>query len=47
MWVAYHAIDKRKPKLSSGDVRRVMLINRLQIKNGWPVVDTKTTPSGD
>jgi arabinan endo-1,5-alpha-L-arabinosidase len=46
MWVAYHAIDKRKPKLSSGDVRRVMLINRLQIKNGWPVVDTKTTPSG-
>jgi arabinan endo-1,5-alpha-L-arabinosidase len=47
MWVAYHAIDKRKPKLPSGDVRRVMLINRLQIKKGWPVVDTTVTPSGD
>jgi arabinan endo-1,5-alpha-L-arabinosidase len=46
MWVAYHAIDKRKPKLPSGDVRRVMLINRLVIKHGWPVVDTKTTPTG-
>ena len=46
MWIAYHAIDKRKPKLPSGDVRRVMLINRLVIKHGWPVVDTKTTPTG-
>jgi arabinan endo-1,5-alpha-L-arabinosidase len=43
-WVAYHAIDKRQPKLPSGDVRRVMLIDRLDFKNGWPVVNTNVTP---
>jgi arabinan endo-1,5-alpha-L-arabinosidase len=45
-WVAYHAIDKRHPKLPSGDVRRVMLIDRLDFKNGWPVVNTNITPVG-
>jgi arabinan endo-1,5-alpha-L-arabinosidase len=45
-WVAYHAIDKRKPKLPSGDVRRVTLIDRLSFKNDWPVVDTNVTPAG-
>jgi arabinan endo-1,5-alpha-L-arabinosidase len=40
MWIAYHAVDKRKPTLSSGDVRRVMLLDRLDVQDGWPVVST-------
>ena len=46
-WVAYHAIDVRRPYLSaeiSGDrsVRRVMLIDRLEYRDGWPRVETGT-----
>jgi arabinan endo-1,5-alpha-L-arabinosidase len=37
-WIAFHAIDKRDPTLPTGDVRRVMLLERLRFKNGWPVV---------
>ncbi len=46
-WIAYHAIDVRRPYLSteiSGDrsVRRVMLIDRLVYRGGWPRVETGT-----
>ena len=42
-WIAYHAIDARRPYLDeavSGDraVRRVMLIDRLEWRGGWPRV---------
>ena len=42
-WIAYHAIDARRPYLQtevSGDrsVRRVMLIDRLEWDGGWPRV---------
>jgi arabinan endo-1,5-alpha-L-arabinosidase len=40
MWIAYHAIDSRNQTLPSGDVRRVMLLDRLQFHDGWPVVST-------
>jgi arabinan endo-1,5-alpha-L-arabinosidase len=46
MWIAYHAIDKHNPRMPTGYVRRVMLINSLQIENGWPVVNTNITPVG-
>ena len=36
--IVYHAIDRRHPYLPSGDVRRVMLIDRLVYRGGWPVV---------
>jgi arabinan endo-1,5-alpha-L-arabinosidase len=35
-WIVYHAIDRRKPYLPSGDVRRVMHVDRLTYRNGWP-----------
>ncbi len=42
-WIAYHAIDVRRPYLEKemgGDrsVRRVMLIDRLEWRDGWPRV---------
>ncbi len=42
-WIAYHAIDVKRPYLQaemSGDrfVRRVMLIDRLEWQGGWPRV---------
>ena len=36
--IACHAIDRREPFLDTGDVRRVMLIERLTYRRGWPVV---------
>ena len=50
-WVAYHAIDVRRPYLSAdanGDrfVRRVMLIDRLVYRGGWPRVETGTPSVG-
>lgn len=47
-WIAYHAIDVRRPYLQqelSGDrsVRRVMLLDRLYWRGGWPRVGTPTT----
>ncbi|HZI17291.1 MAG TPA: family 43 glycosylhydrolase [Pyrinomonadaceae bacterium] len=43
-WIAYHAIDVKRPHLEneiSGDraVRRVMLIDRLVWRGGWPRVE--------
>ena len=36
-WMFYHAIDPAKPKNGESD-RRVMLMDRVTYKNGWPVV---------
>lgn len=36
-WIAYHAIDKRVP-VDKEATRRVLLIDRIVYKNGWPVV---------
>lgn len=36
--IACHAIDRREPFLDTGDVRRVMLIERLGYRRSWPVV---------
>ena len=40
-WIVYHAVDVRKPRSKPSDdlnTRRVMLIGRLQWKDGWPSV---------
>lgn len=39
-WIACHAIDKRKPLLPNEGVRRVMLIKRLVLRDGWPLIVT-------
>ena len=36
-WMFYHAIDPAKPKNGASD-RRVMLMDRVTYKNGWPVI---------
>ena len=46
-WIAYHAIDVNRPYLSAeigGDrsVRRVMLIDRIVFRDGWPQVEGGT-----
>lgn len=41
-WIAYHAVDSRKPREKATDelnTRRVMLIDRIRWVNCWPVID--------
>ena len=41
-WIVYHAVDTRHPREAASDevnTRRVMLIDRIVWKNGWPVID--------
>jgi arabinan endo-1,5-alpha-L-arabinosidase len=50
-WIAYHAIDARRPHLDaevSGDrsVRRVMLIDRITWRGGWPRVESGMPSAG-
>ena len=43
LWMLYHAIDPDRPRQSQDDEinsRRVMLIDRVQWKDGWPFVGT-------
>jgi arabinan endo-1,5-alpha-L-arabinosidase len=45
-WMLYHAVDVRQPRAKPTDepnTRRVMLIDRIEWKEGWPVV--RPTPS--
>jgi arabinan endo-1,5-alpha-L-arabinosidase len=44
-WIAYHAINVNKPYLQTeigGDrgVNRVMLIDRIVYRDGWPRIET-------
>jgi arabinan endo-1,5-alpha-L-arabinosidase len=48
-WIFYHAIDSKNRLLKNDisgdrDVRRIMLMDRLVYRNGWPVID-KGSPS--
>jgi arabinan endo-1,5-alpha-L-arabinosidase len=41
-WIVYHAVDARRPRTSPGDeinTRRVMLIDPISWRDGWPVID--------
>ena len=40
-WILYHAVDMRRPKERPTDdinTRRVLLVDRIEWRNGWPVV---------
>jgi arabinan endo-1,5-alpha-L-arabinosidase len=40
-WILYHAVDSRRPRTRPGDevnTRRVMLIDRIEWRDGWPRV---------
>ena len=41
-WMLYHAVDSRRPRSKPGDdvnTRRIMLLDRIVWKDGWPRVD--------
>jgi arabinan endo-1,5-alpha-L-arabinosidase len=43
-WMVYHAVDVRRPRSKPTDevnTRRVMLIDRIEWRNGWPFVPRK------
>jgi arabinan endo-1,5-alpha-L-arabinosidase len=45
-WIVYHAVEVRKPREKPTDelnTRRVMLIDRITWKGGWPEVDGPST----
>ena len=49
LWTLYHAVDARQPRSGAADevnTRRVMLLDRLVWRNGWPFVDGGTPSSG-
>jgi arabinan endo-1,5-alpha-L-arabinosidase len=40
-WIVYHAVDVNRPRGKASDevnTRRIMLIDRIQWRNGWPVI---------
>ena len=40
-WILYHAVDARQPRTKPADeinTRRVMLVDRIDWRDGWPVV---------
>jgi arabinan endo-1,5-alpha-L-arabinosidase len=44
-WIVYHAVDSKRPRAKATDdvnTRRIMLIDRLVWKHGWPVVEGPT-----
>jgi arabinan endo-1,5-alpha-L-arabinosidase len=48
-WVLYHAVDSRRPRSRPTDdvnSRRVMLLDRIVWKDGWPRVEGKGPSSG-
>src|SRR5438270_1032703 len=45
-WIVYHAVDVRHSRESAADdlnTRRVMLIDRIRWRNGWPAIDGPST----
>jgi arabinan endo-1,5-alpha-L-arabinosidase len=41
-WIVYHAVDLARPRTKPSDevnTRRVMLIDRIDWRDGWPVID--------
>ena len=45
-WIVYHAVDSRRPRENPTDelnTRRVMLIDPIEWRSGWPVIDTPST----
>jgi arabinan endo-1,5-alpha-L-arabinosidase len=37
-WIVYHAVDRQKPKFAGSWTRRPLMVDRLDWKDGWPLV---------
>lgn len=47
-WILYHAVDRLRPRSNPGDevnTRRVMLLDRLEWRDGWPEIRGKSPTS--
>lgn len=40
-WLLYHGIDIKQGNLSSGISRRVLLLDKLEWEDGWPLIEDK------
>jgi arabinan endo-1,5-alpha-L-arabinosidase len=46
-WIVYHAVDTSHPRNPSGrTVRRVMLIDRIVYRHGWPTIAASSPSTG-
>ncbi len=48
-WIVYHAVDARRPREKASDdlnTRRILLIDRILWKDGWPVISGPTDQPG-
>lgn len=48
-WILYHGVDRRRPRSKPSDdvnTRRVMLMDRLLWRDGWPEIAGKSPSSG-
>jgi arabinan endo-1,5-alpha-L-arabinosidase len=46
LWILYHAVDTRRPRTKPSDeinTRRVMLLDRVEWRGGWPHVEGPTS----
>ena len=49
LWMLYHAVDSRRPRSSDGaevNTRRVMLIDRIVWRDGWPRIEGNGPSTG-
>ncbi|WP_083870313.1 family 43 glycosylhydrolase [Haloterrigena salina] len=44
-WLLYHAYDADDPEFIDGVPRRVLMMDRIDWENGWPVIGCDGTPS--
>jgi arabinan endo-1,5-alpha-L-arabinosidase len=45
-WMLYHAVDARRPRTRPTDAinsRRVMLLDRIRWRDGWPIMEGPST----
>lgn len=42
-WLLYHAMDPKRPRVSTGGNRRMLLLDKVIWKNGWPTIEGETS----
>ena len=50
VWIVYHAIDVNRPRQRQEDEinsRRILLIDRIAVADGWPIVGTPSDEPAD
>ena len=48
-WIVYHAVDSRRPRTDPKDdvnTRRILLIDRIVWRDGWPQIEANGPSSG-